>query len=137
MSRGNKQTLGTRIGMVAVLIALTSPLVGVSVAYALPNTTAPSLTLNRTIRTTPFVGTSSLTRDGEGSAFVPNDPAHPNIGDTDSLWLAEDNGRAVWEINPYTGALKSSIHDSTWQSTKQYNIGADTGTGPTAGSTCT
>lgn len=95
----------------------------------------PALTLNRTIRTTPFAGTSSSMRDGEGSAFVPNDPSHPNIDGTDSLWLAEDNGRAVWEINPTTGALKSSIHDATWQATKQYNATADTGTGPTAGST--
>lgn len=103
-------------------------------AGALPTTTTPKLTLNRIIRTTPFTGTSSSMRDNEGSAFVPNDPAHPNIGGTDSLWLVEDNGKAIWEINPYTGQLKSSVQSASWQATKQYNAGADSGTGSTAGS---
>ena len=124
-----------RLGMVMGLALAAAPVAGPTPSGALPNTSTPVLTLNRTIRTTPFIGTSSSTRDGEGSAFVANDPAHPNVGGTDSLWLAEDNGRAVWEINPYTGQLKSSIHDATWQATKQYDAGADTGTGATAGST--
>ena len=135
MSRARMRSTATRLGLVTGLILITAPLVATPAARALPNTTTPSLTLNRTIRTTPFVGTSSSMRDGEGSAFVANDPAHPNVDGTDSLWLAEDNGRAVWEINPYTGALKSSIQDGAWQATKQYNATADTGTGPTAGST--
>ncbi len=127
--------IGTRLGLAVGLLVGTLPVIAVATpAVALPNTSTPSLSLVRTIRTTPFVGTSSSTRDGEGSAFVPNDPAHPNIGGTDSLWLAEDNGRAVWEINPYTGALKSSIQDSTWQATKQYSSGTGTGSGSTAGS---
>ena len=127
-------SIATRVGMVAGLVIAGAPLATSTAAQALPNTNAPVLSLNRTIRTTPFVGTSSSTRDGEGSAFVPNDPAHPNSDGTDSLWLAEDNGRAVWEINPYTGALKSSIHDSTWQATKQYSSGTGTGSGASAGS---
>ena len=134
MARANKQATITRLGLVIGLVLSTAPLLSTSTAQALPITNTPTLSLNRTIRTTPFVGTSSSTRDGEGSAFVPNDPAHPNLGGTDSLWLAEDNGRAVWEINPYTGALKSSIQDATWQATKQYNSGAGTGTGASAGS---
>ncbi len=127
-------SIATRVGMVAGLMIAGAPLATSTAAQALPNTNAPVLSLNRTIRTTPFVGTSSSTRDGEGSAFVPNNPAHPNIGGTDSLWLAEDNGRAVWEINPYTGVLKSSIQDSTWQATKQYSSGTGTGSGAAAGS---
>jgi len=118
------------LGMATMALAAATP----DLAAALPNTTTPSLTLARTIRTTPFVGTSSFTHDGEGSAFVGNDPAHPNVAGTDSLWLAEDNGKAVWEINPYTGALKSSIHDATWQATKQYDVNTDSGTGASAGS---
>ena len=57
-------------------------------------------------------------RDGEGSALVPNVGAHPNLGGTNSLWLAGDNGRSVWEIDPATGVLKSGIHDATWQATR-------------------
>ena len=106
----------------------------IELAAALPSTTTPRLTLARTIRTSPFTGTSSSMRDGEGSAFVANNAAHPNIGGTDSLWLADDNGRAIWEINPYTGALKSSIRDSTWRATKQYSSSTGTGSGSAAGS---
>ncbi len=120
-----------------VLVAMIGALVGAScfstASGALPSTSSPVLTLTRTIRTTPYIGTSSSMRDGEGSAFVPNSLAHPNIDGTDSLWIAEDNGRAVWEINPATGALKSSVHDATWQATRQYNSSTDSGTGATAG----
>ncbi len=127
--------IGTRLAIVVGLLVGTVPIVGTATpAAALPNTSTPSLSLVRTIRTTPFVGTSSSTRDGEGSAFVPNDPAHPNIGGTDSLWLAEDNGDSIWEINPYTGALKSSIQDPVLEATKQYSSGTGTGSGSAAGS---
>ncbi|MBK5288888.1 MAG: fibronectin type III domain-containing protein [Acidimicrobiia bacterium] len=106
----------------------------VTARAAVPDTDTPVLRLARTIRTTPFTGTSSSMRDGEGSAYVPNDPAHPNIGGTGSLWLSEDNGRAVWEVDPATGALKSSIRDATWQATKQFDPNTGTGTGSAAGS---
>lgn len=134
MKRAWNRAIATRAVVIASMVIAGAPLATSTAAQALPNTSSPTLSLNRTIRTTPFVGTSSSTRDGEGSAFVANDPAHPNIGGTDSLWLAEDNGRAVWEINPYTGALKSSIQDSTWQATKQYSSGTGTGSGSSAGS---
>ena len=120
-----------------MLAAVIGAIVGAScfstTSGALPTTSSPVLTLARTIRTTPYLGTSSSMRDGEGSAYVPNAGAHPNLGGTDSLWLAEDNGRSVWEIDPVTGVLKSSIHDATWQATRQYNAGTNSGTGPTAG----
>ena len=123
-----------RLALVAVTAVAALGTTG-GTADALPTTTSPTFTLNRIIRTTPFTGTSSSMRDNEGSAFVPNDPAHPNIGGTDSLWLIEDNGKAIWEINPYTGQLKSSVQSATWQATRQYNAGTDSGTGATAGST--
>ncbi len=103
-------------------------------AADLPDTDSPVLTLVRTIRTTPFAGTSSSMRDGEDAVLVPNDPAHPNIGGTDSLWLIEDNGHAAWEIDPVTGALKSDIRDATWRATRQYDATTGTGSGATAGS---
>ncbi len=133
MSRASFRSVVVRVALTLGLVGAALPVVGEATAGALPNTTTPSLTLNHTIRTTPFAGTSSLMRDSEGSTLVPNDPAHPNIGGTDSLWLVEDNGRAAWEIDPYTGALKSSIRDATWQATKQYNASTDSGTGATAG----
>ena len=99
---------------------------------ALPDTSTPSLSLDRTIRTVPFAGSSLSMRDSEGSAFVPNAAAHPNIGGTDSLWLVDDNSDSAWEINPYTGALKTRITD--WEATRRYDPLTGTGTGATAGS---
>ena len=129
MSRPRTTTIG-------IVIAVAIGLAALPVLDAHADTltaAAPSLTLTRTIRTTPFVGTTSSMRDGEGSAFVPNDPAHPNLGGSDSLWILEDNGRAAWEVNPSTGVLKSSIHAAAWEATKQYLASAGTGTGPVAG----
>jgi PKD repeat protein len=100
---------------------------------ALPDTSSPSLSLERTIRTVPFVGTNQSMRDSEGSAFVRNDPGHPNIGGTDSLWLVDDNSDSVWEVNPHTGALKTRI--TGFDATRQYDPLTGTGSGPAAGST--
>jgi hypothetical protein len=93
-------------------------------ALALPDTETPTLSLARTIRTTPFVGTAKSIRDGEGSAFVPNQPGRPNKGGTDSLWLIDDNGRSVWEVNPHTGGLKSRIDRSDWVETPRFRCPA-------------
>ena len=54
---------------------------------------AAQLQLARTIRTSPFAGSTLSMKDSEGSAYVPRD---------NSLWLADDNGRAVFEIDPST-----------------------------------
>ena len=122
-------SIGLALGLVVSIV----PVVTIaSAGTALPNTSIPSLTLARTIRTAPFAGSSVSTHDGEGSAFVPNRSASPNIDGTDSLWLADDNGDAVWEIDPYTGRLKSSIQGATWNATKQYSSATGTGSGATA-----
>ncbi|MDQ4109310.1 MAG: hypothetical protein M3138_10990, partial [Actinomycetota bacterium] len=72
-------------------IAVTILAVSAAPAFAsLPVTSSPELQLLRTIRTSPFAGSSISMRDAEGSAFVPRD---------NSLWLADDNGRAVYEID--------------------------------------
>lgn len=57
-------------------------------------------------------------RDNEGSAYVPRNK---------SLWLADDNGRAVFEVNPSTGALKRGI------GRKQFETARRQGGGPIAG----
>ena len=61
---------------------------------------SPTLQLSRTIKTSPFVNTSISVKDTEGSAYVPQDH---------SIWLADDNGRAIWEVDPSSGALKTMI----------------------------
>jgi sugar lactone lactonase YvrE len=79
---------------------------------------APRLQRTRTIRTTPFANRNVSMRDNEGSAYVPRNK---------SLWLADDNGRAVFEVNPSTGGLKRSIGRKRFESAVRY------GGGPMAG----
>jgi PKD repeat protein len=91
-------------------------------AFALPQTSSPELELDRTIQTTPFVGTSVLMRDHEGSAFVPSD---------NSLWLSDDNANAIYEINPTTGALKRTISRAAFNNAPQFGGGPIAGTNRT------
>jgi len=108
-------------------VAVTILATACEVRAALPDTAKPTLSLARTIRTTPFTGTTSSMRDGEGSAFVPSVASHPNKDGTDSLWLIEDDGKSAWEINPYTGALKSHIAQTDWAATKRLGCTATDG----------
>jgi uncharacterized protein YjiK len=89
---------------------------------ALPLTSAPQLQLAKTIRTTPFVHTNVSMRDSEGSAYVPRDR---------SLWLADDNGRRVYEVNPSTGALKRSIGRHRFENAKRVGGSSTAGTSRT------
>jgi hypothetical protein len=85
---------------------------------SLPTSADPELRLERTIRTSPFVGSSISMRDAEGSAFVPRD---------NSLWLADDNGRAIYEVNPVTGSLKRKIGGGPFESATRFGGGATAG----------
>ena len=67
---------------------------------ALPVTSNPQLQLAGTIRTTPFVGSAISMKDSEGSAYVASD---------NSLWLAGDNDRAIYEVNLADDTLKRKI----------------------------
>ena len=78
----------------------------------------PRLQRTRTILTTPFVNRNVSVRDNEGSAYVPRNR---------SLWLADDNGRAVYEVNHATGALKRVIGRG------QFKAARRAGGGPSAG----
>ena len=64
-----------RGGRISVVLAVSLVVIGAALpAFAnLPDTSTPSLELDRTITTQPFVGTSTTMRDGEGSAYVPQD----------------------------------------------------------------
>ena len=105
-----------RVGLLLVMLAGLVGWSNVPALASLPNTSTPTLNLDRTIRTTPFVGTSVSMKDVEGSAQV-----------DDSLWLADDNGRSIFEVNPTTGALKRVINRTAFESALKF------GGGPAAG----
>ena len=98
----------------SLLVALLALLVG----WATP-AFAAQLQLARTIRTSPFVGSAVSMKDNEGAAYVQRD---------DSLWLADDNGRAVYEIDPITGRLKRKIGRAAFEGATQLGGGPPAGT---------
>lgn len=102
---------GSALAGLATLLMLSLVLAPASVAQ----TSTPALQLARTIRTTPFAGSSVSMGDGEGSAYVPAD---------DSLWLADDNADAVYEIDPTTGELKRTIDSSAFEATPRFGGGS-------------
>jgi outer membrane protein assembly factor BamB len=120
MARRTKRSRGSRVGHL-LFVATVAALVGSATpAFAsLPDTSSPELRLARTIRTSPFAGSSISMKDAEGSAFVPSD---------NSLWLADDNGRAVFEINPITGTLKQKIDQAAFESAPKFGGGSSAGT---------
>jgi PKD repeat protein len=91
----------TRAGVLLLTLAGLVASSNVSALAALPVTSNPQLQLDRTIQTTPFAGSAISMKDSEGSAYVG--------GADDSLWLTGDNDRAIYEVNPTTGALKRKI----------------------------
>jgi hypothetical protein len=107
-----------RVGLV-LLSALGLLLAPEVAAFAsLPNTSDPSLSLNRTIQTTPFTGSSVSMKDHEGSTYVPLD---------NSSWLVDDNANAIYEIDPTSGALKRTITRAAFNSAPRFGGGAQAG----------
>jgi len=90
--------------------------VAVSAGAALAS---PSLQLARTIHTSPFDGSSVSVKDAEGSAYVPQD---------NSIWLADDNGRAIYEVNASTGAWMRTISGPSFEATLRFDGGPAAGT---------
>jgi hypothetical protein len=80
---------------------------------------AATLELDGTIRTSPFIGSTVSMGDNEGSAFVPSD---------NSLWLAGDNKKEVYEVDPTTGALKRKIARSAFNDAPRFGGGPPAGT---------
>ena len=80
--------------------------------------TPPHLRPAGIIRTTPFLHTHVSMGDGEGSAYVPRDH---------SLWLADDETDAIFEVAPKTGKLKRVIGEQAFRSIHRF------GGGPRAG----
>jgi hypothetical protein len=57
-------------------------------------------------------------KDAEGTAYVPQD---------NSIWLADDNGRAIYEVDPGSGALKTMIGGSAFEATPKFGGGSVAG----------
>ena len=88
-------------------------------ASALPTTSAPRLTLNRLIRTSPCTATSIRVRDNEGLAYVAADNA---------MWMADDNTNSVYEIDRATGALRRQINVTAFVNAPRLGVGSPAGT---------
>ena len=86
---------------------------------AFPDTADPQVHLERTIATEPFAGSTVSVKDHEGSAYV---------GKDSSLWLADDIGRKIYEVNPYTGRPQADD-----QATPTFTATPRFGGGETAG----
>lgn len=93
--------------LLALLLAVPAPtLIGAGPASgALPAT--PSLELDRIVRTTPFAGGGEVD-DVEGIAYVERDNA---------VWLADDNGNAIYEVDAGTGRLRRTVGASDFNGT--------------------
>jgi DNA-binding beta-propeller fold protein YncE len=94
-------------------VALTALLLSAQVAFA------ATLELDRMIQTSPFKGTSVSMGDNEGSAFVPSD---------NSLWLADDGEKRIYEVDPTTGVLKRTIARSVFNNAPRFGGGPAAGT---------
>ena len=100
-----------RAGLIAV--AITAFLLPAHAAFA------ATLELDGTIRTSPFTGSSVSMGDHEGSAFVPSD---------NSLWLADDGKKQIYEVDSATGVLKRSIARSAFNNALRFGGGPPAGT---------
>ena len=110
-----------RVRALAVCVTVTAAgmLTGSGIAHALPSTSEPQLTLNRVIRTSPFTGSTTSVRDNEGSAYVAGN---------DALWMVEDNGKAAYDINLTTGALRRKISGAAFANAPRLGVGGAAGT---------
>jgi hypothetical protein len=101
-----------------VLLVLLASAVSLDLAGA-SSAANPRLGVERRIRTRPFGNRNGVfAKDNEGSAYVPRDQ---------SLWLADDNGRAVYEVNPATGGLKRGIGRKQFEAARRRGGGARAG----------
>jgi hypothetical protein len=111
----NARKLSCRPGVAGSALLAAVLWVAASAGAALAS---PSLQLVRTIKTSPFVNSTLSMKDAEGSAYVPQD---------NSIWLVDDNGRAIWEVDPSSGALKTMIGGSAFEATPRFGGGSVAG----------
>jgi PKD repeat protein len=88
-----------------LLAALVASAIGVvagagTAAAAIPILTHPGLQQVRVISENPIAGSSIKPKDAEGLAYVPSD---------NSMWVADDNLKKLYEIDVTTGQYKRTI----------------------------
>jgi hypothetical protein len=111
MRNRSGSTVVYRAALVAV--ALTALLLSAQAAFG------ATLELDRMVQTSPFKGTSVSMGDNEGSAFVVSD---------NSLWLADDGKKKIYEVDAATGALKRTIARSAFNDAPRFGGGPVAGT---------
>jgi DNA-binding beta-propeller fold protein YncE len=111
MRNRSGSTVVYRAALVAV--ALTALLLSAQAAFG------ATLELDRMVQTSPFKGTSVSMGDNEGSAFVVSD---------NSLWLADDGKKKIYEVDAATGALKRTIARSVFNDAPRFGGGPAAGT---------
>jgi hypothetical protein len=118
----------TRLGaaMAAVALGATMLAATTGTAQALSNPAHPALTFDHVITSHPFTGAPGNAIDIEGLGYVPAD---------NSMWVADDNGDRVWEIDPGTGAYKSQLRGGN-PATNAANIDFTTATNVSSGKAC-
>lgn len=108
---------------VLATLATASCLVAAGLVDAPPARTATSgastaLALTRTIQTTPFIDSKTYMKDNEASAFVPRD---------NSVWLADDGNRRLYEVSARTGRLKQIVGRRALESVRRAGGGRRAG----------
>jgi Esterase-like activity of phytase len=109
---------GTAAGLLLGACLVTSVTGGAHAARRLTSTPDPQLTLDRLIETSPFTSSATRVFDNEGSAFVPAD---------DALWMADDQGDALLEVDRTTGQLRRRIPQSVFVNAPRVGTGASAG----------
>jgi hypothetical protein len=82
----------------------------------LPPTPVP--TLVKTLRTTPFAGSSVAARDNEGLAHVARDNA---------LWVVDDDNRSIYEVDATSGQFRRRIRGFNFEQTPRFGGGVPAG----------
>ena len=104
MLRPTPSDAGGRTTTITVLaVALVAALLLSGPAGRASAATRAPTDLDHVIHTTPFDESSVSMRDNEGSAYVPDD---------DALWLADDKGRRLYEVDASSGQHERTITPS-------------------------
>jgi hypothetical protein len=118
----------TRLGAALATVALGASMVAVTggPADALSNPVNPQLTFDRIISSHPFAGAPGNAIDVEGLGYVPAD---------NSMWVADDNGDRVWEIDATFGTWKTTLRGGN-PAANPANVDFTTATNVSTGQTC-
>jgi hypothetical protein len=109
MPRDRRRVLGPGLSAVLVLttLAAVGPAAGSGAAI-------PTLVAGGIVRTSPFAGARVSMKDSEGSAYVRRDH---------SVWLADDDGRRLYEVSARTGKLRRTIKADDLAATRRLGGG--------------